>query len=313
MAPTSTDQPPILVCEGVWGDAFADLAARYGVRREGTCPDDLTGVRALVVRNRTKVDPTVLRSPDLRVIARAGVGLDNIDIAAADAAGVVVVAPLGANAGSVAELTLGLALDVLRGISRLDRAVRRGEWSREAGSELAGRVWGVLGVGATGRAVARLAAAFGAQVIGYDPYAAPGAVPLVELDELRERAQVFSVHLPATERTRGLLDAAWFDRMRPGAVLINVGRGDVLDEGALLAALKSGRLAGAALDVRADEPPIVGELESLETVVLTPHIAGATAEAQARIAGVLAADIERILTGAAAESSVGSLDRPGRS
>lgn len=299
---------PVLVLENVWGPAFDDLAAEIAVRREPALPGgELTGVRALVVRNRTQVGAELLAaSPHLQVIARAGVGLDNIDLGAASARDIPVIAPLGANARAVAELTVGLAIDLLRGITRLDRSVRGGGWERVPGRELADRTWGVLGAGATGRAVAGLAAAFGMSVIGYDPYApADCGVALVGLDELLGRADVVSMHLPATPETRGLLDAAAFARMRAGAVLVNVGRGDALDEAALIDALRDGRPAGAALDVRALEPPAAGTLENLDNVVLTPHIAGLTAESQERITDVLVADIRRVLDGQAPRSAVG--------
>lgn len=293
----------ILVLEDVWGAEFDALARDFEVRREGV---DLTGVRALVVRNRTQVNASLLdRAPDLRVVGRAGVGLDNIDVAACDERGVIVVAPLGSNARSVAELTIGLALTLARGIVRLDRGVRAAEWDRSPGFELAGRTWGVLGAGATGRAVAGMAAALGMQTIGYDPYASSGAIPLASLEEVVATADVLSIHLPATPETERLVDADFLARMRDGSLLINVGRGEIVDEDALVSALRRGKPAGAALDVRATEPPVVGALEELDNVVLTPHIAGITAESQARIGEVLARDIRAVLTGEPAQSAVG--------
>lgn len=293
----------ILVLEDVWGDAFDALARDFEVRRGAA---DFQGVQALVVRNRTQVNAELLdAAPDLRVVGRAGVGLDNIDVAACDERGVIVVAPLGSNARSVAELTIGLALTLARGIVRLDRSVRAGEWNRSPGFELAGRAWGVLGAGATGRAVAEMAAALGMHTVGYDPYAVPGELRLAPLDEVVAAADVLSVHLPATPKTTGLIDADFLARMRAGSLLINVGRGEIVDEEALVSALRKGKPAGAALDVRATEPPTVGALDELDNVVLTPHIAGITAESQARIGEVLAREIRAVLSGEPAQSAVG--------
>jgi phosphoglycerate dehydrogenase-like enzyme len=251
------------------------------------------------------VDAAVLAAAsELQVVGRAGVGLDNIDMAAADARGVVVVSPVGANALSVAEHAVGLAIALARGIVRSDRGIRRGEWSRDPGFELAGRTWGVLGAGATGRAVARLARLLGMEAIGYDPYAVAGDLRLASLDEVVTSSDVLSIHLPATATTQGMVDARLLESMRPGSLLVNVGRGEVVDEEALVAALHKGIPAGAALDVRASEPPEPGELERMDNVILTPHIAGITVESQARIGDVLVRDIRAVLSGGVAESAV---------
>ncbi|WP_255950192.1 hydroxyacid dehydrogenase [Streptomyces odontomachi] len=324
MTPAGTHAPAdVVIAEDVWGTAFEELARTHHVVRlpQGTGSGDetlreaLAGARALVVRNRTEVTADLLAAaPHLKIVARAGVGLDNIDVDAADAAGVVVTAGLGANATSVAEHTLALALSLLRDVIKHDRATRKGIWRRTPGRELAGKTWGILGVGATGLAVARLLAAFGVQVWGYDPYADPqseriraSGVRLATLDEVVAGADILSVHLPATPETRHLLDADLLARTRPGALLINVGRGEVIDEKALMAALESGHLAGAGLDVRGTEPPELSRLEWLETVILTPHVAGITAESQERIVGMLAEDIAAVLSGQAASHAVGRL------
>ncbi|HEX6446870.1 MAG TPA: NAD(P)-dependent oxidoreductase, partial [Streptosporangiales bacterium] len=225
---------------------------------------------------------------------------------------IVVTAPLGANAVSVAEHTLGLALALARRTVPLDRDTRAGEWRRTPGRELSGRTWGLLGFGATARAVGRLARALSMTVLAHDPYvpetdvASAGVTP-ASLDEVVAGADVLSVHLPATAETRGLLGAELLARMKPDAVLVNVGRGDVVDEDALADALVAGRLGGAALDVRAAEPPSPGRLETLDNVVLSPHVAGITTESQDRIADVLAADIRAVLSGAPARSAVGTV------
>jgi D-3-phosphoglycerate dehydrogenase/(S)-sulfolactate dehydrogenase len=300
----------VVVLEDVWGEPFERLAHKWTVDRTGA---QLAGARALVVRNRTRVDAELLDSaPSLEVVGRAGVGLDNIDVAAADARGVVVVAPLGANAISVAEHTVALALALTRDLRGHDRAVRAGRWTRTPGRELAGRTWGLLGLGATGRAVARLAGAFGMRVLAYDPYvdAVTGA-ELADLDSVLSAADVLSVHLPATPQTRGLLGADALSRMRHGAILVNVGRGEVVDEHALAAALHSRRLAGAGLDVRATEPPSPGPLDDAPNLIFTPHVAGITVESQHRIASVLVDDIVAVLDGGEAAHAVGEHRRGG--
>jgi D-3-phosphoglycerate dehydrogenase/(S)-sulfolactate dehydrogenase len=304
------DTAEVVVAENVWGEPFEHLAAARTLARRADA-GDLTGARALVVRNRTQVDAALLdAAPSLQVVGRAGVGLDNIDLAAADEHGVVVVAPLGANAVSVAEHTLALVLAVFRGIPGHDRDVRAGQWRRTPGRELAGRTWGLLGYGATGRAVARLAGAFGMRVMAYDPYVDTAVdVELVDLETVLAESDVLSVHLPATPQTRGLLGADTLSRMRHGAVLVSVGRGEVVDEDALAAALHARRLSGAGLDVRASEPPAPGPLDAAPNVIFTPHVAGITVESQQRIASVLVDDINSVLDGAEAAHAVGQHKR----
>lgn len=323
-----TTQAPaaeIVVVEDVWGEPFEALSSKHRVRRNPeawrdpvTVLAEVAGARALVFRNRTRVDRALLAAaPKLEVVGRAGVGLDNVDLAAADELGIVVVVPFGANAVSVAEHTLALALALLRELAEHDQAVRAGEWRRHPGRELAGGTWGLLGAGATGRAVARLAAAFGMRVIGYDPYVSAGTardagIGLGELDQILAESDVLSVHLPATSETRGLLGMAAFAALRPGCLLVSVGRGEVVDEDALASALRQGSVAGAGLDVRAQEPPRPGPLDDAPHVLFTPHVAGITEESQHRIASILAEDIELVLSGGAAAHTAGAHARPAR-
>jgi D-3-phosphoglycerate dehydrogenase / 2-oxoglutarate reductase len=310
----------VVIAEGVWGPPLEELARqRTVIRLPANAPghEELIAAaaqaRALVVRNRTVVDEALLsRCPRLRIVGRAGVGLDNIDIAAADRAGVVVTAPLGANAVSVGEHALGLALALSRRTVALDADCRAGNWSRTPGQELSGGTWGLLGAGATARACGRLATALGLRVLAYDPYidpAHPGlaaaGIELAALGEVAAAADVISCHLPLTAQTGKLVGRDLLARMRPGALFINVGRGEVVDEDALADALESGSLGGAALDVRAAEPPARGRIERLANVILTPHIAGITTQSQQRILRVLADDIEAVLGGGQAASSVG--------
>jgi D-3-phosphoglycerate dehydrogenase len=310
----------VAITEDVWGAPLEELARTRSVLRTPAAwqnAADLAAAasraRALVVRNRSQIDRDLLDAcPRLRVIGRAGVGLDNIDLAAAQAKGVVVVAPLGANAVSVAEHTLGLALALARRVVALDKDCRRGGWDRTPGRELSGSVWGLLGAGATGLACGRLASAVGMRVLAYDPATSHAAelaaagIRLAPLDEVIATADVLSCHLPATLDTRHFVDASLLARMRPGALFVNVGRGAAVDEQALAAALESGRLGGAALDVREQEPARPGRLEELDGVILTPHVAGITEQSQERILSVLAADISAVLDGRPPAAAVGA-------
>jgi D-3-phosphoglycerate dehydrogenase len=306
----------ILISEDVWGTPFQTLEGSFPITRNDDLwnnPEELKAalkdVKALVVRNRTKVTADVIAAaPGLKVIARAGVGLDNIDLKAADAAGVVVVAGLGANAVSVGELTLGLALSLLRNVPGHDVATRDGGWVRTPGRELSGLTWGLLGCGATGVATAKLIQGFNCSVLGYDPYAknVPG-VELTSFEDVLKRSDVVSIHMPSTPETNGSINAATIALMKKDAIIVNVGRGEVINEADLIAALKAKTIAGAALDVRAQEPPTTGEMETIPNLILTPHVAGITKESQLRINQILTANIELVLNSKPATHAVGAL------
>jgi len=306
----------ILISEDVWGTPFQALEGSFPIVRNDDLwnkPEELKAAlkdaTALVVRNRTKVTADVIAAaPKLKVIARAGVGLDNIDIKAADAAGVVVVAGLGANAVSVGELTLGLALALLRNVPGHDVATRDGGWVRTPGRELSGLTWGLLGCGATGLATAKLLQGFGCPVIGYDPYAKNlSGVELTTFEDVLQRSDVVSIHMPSTAETNGSINATTLTLMKPDAIIVNVGRGEVINEADLMAALKAKTIAGAALDVRAQEPPIKGEMEQISNLILTPHVAGITKESQLRINQILVSNIELLLNSKPATHAVGAL------
>ena len=306
----------ILISEDVWGTPFQTLEGSFPITRNDDLwnnPEELKtalkDVRALVVRNRTKVTADVIAAaPNLKVIARAGVGLDNIDIKAADAAGVVVVAGLGANAVSVGELTLGLALSLLRNVPGHDVATRDGGWVRTPGRELSGLTWGLLGCGATGVATAKLIQGFNCSVLGYDPYAKNVAgVELTSFEDVLKRSDVVSIHMPSTPETNGSINAATLALMKKDAIIVNVGRGEVINEADLIVALKAKTIAGAALDVRAQEPPTSGEMETIPNLILTPHVAGITKESQLRINQILTANIELVLNSKPATHAVGAL------
>ena len=306
----------ILISEDVWGTPFQKLEGSFPITRNDDLwsnPEELKAslkdATALVVRNRTKVTAEIITAaPKLKVIARAGVGLDNIDIKAADAAGVVVVAGLGANAVSVGELTLGLALSLLRNVPGHDVATRDGGWVRTPGRELSGLTWGLLGCGATGVATAKLLQGFGCSVIGYDPYAKNlNSIELMTFEDVLKRSDVVSIHMPSTAETNGSINAASLALMKPDAIIVNVGRGEVINEADLIAALKAKTIAGAALDVRAQEPPVKGEMEEIPNLVLTPHVAGITKESQLRINQILTSNIELVLNSKPATHAVGAL------
>jgi D-3-phosphoglycerate dehydrogenase/(S)-sulfolactate dehydrogenase len=314
----------ILVSEDVWSADFEGLAREFTVVRE---PDlwnkkeelaaKIATASALVVRNRTQVTRELIEAaPNLKVIARAGVGLDNIDVKAADDNGVVVAAALGINAVAVAEETLAMALAISRKLVELDASTRAGEWNRKAGVEISGKTWGLLGFGATARATAELLRGFKCTVLAYDPFAKPEPdylhginTTMTSLDEVVKNSDFISIHLPATVETKNVINADLLSTMKKSAVIVNVGRGEVINEADLEVALKNGVIAGAGLDVRAHEPPQDKRFTNLSNVVLAPHVAGITAESQAAINRVLVSEIRAALTGGAQQYAVGAVKR----
>lgn len=303
----------ILITENVDGDEYDALGAHHGLVRD---PDAwksrerlavLGGgdVEAVIVRNRTQVDSEFLDLfPGLKAVGRAGVGLDNIDLDATAQRGIPVVVPSGANAASVAEHALAFALALSKNLIATDSSTKSGSWNREPNQELGGKTWGLISVGATGRATARLASCLGMRVLGYDPFLAADdpriqelGIELTDIDEVLAASDVVSVHLPATPSTERMMGQRQFALMKPGALFINVGRGEVVDEPALAHALASGHLGGAGLDVRATEPPTAGALQTLPNLILTPHVAGITRQSQSRIAQIVCQQISAILSG----------------
>jgi D-3-phosphoglycerate dehydrogenase / 2-oxoglutarate reductase len=244
-------------------------------------------------------DATVFAAaPRLRVVSRFGSGVDTVDLDAAARHGVTVTNTPGANTVAVAELTLGLLLALARDLPAAVATARSGEWRRKSGWELAGKTLGLVGLGRIGRAVAVRAAAFGMRVIAHDPYAAdvPG-VARVALDELWADADVVSLHLGLDTGTRHIIDATVLARLKPGAVLINASRGGLVDEAALADALRSGRLAGAAVDAFDREPPVGSPLLDLPNFIPTPHLGAATREAARRMGEAAARNVVAVLTG----------------
>jgi len=302
----------VLITEYLDDAAVAALRADYAVHYDpGLCerPDKIAalarGVPALVVRNRTQVRGAVLAAFDsLKVIGRLGVGLDNIDVEAAHAMGVEVCPAVGANAASVAEYVVAACLMTLRNIWQASEAVLAGRWPRNQLmlNEVQGKRLGLIGCGSIGREVARRAIALGVEVVATDR---PGADPapliaagiaVVDRATLLATSDVVSLHAPATPETHHLVDAAALAVMKPGAVLINSARGGMVDEAALVAALRSGRLAAAVLDVFEDEPLKAGSaLVGVPNLWLTPHVSGVTVEANERVSAVTVANVRRVL------------------
>lgn len=257
--------------------------------------DDLTAALreadALIVRSQVKVDAALIAAgPKLRIIGRAGVGIDNIDAVAAERAGILVVNAPDGNTIAAAEHTFALLLALARHVAKGDRSVRDGAWARAElkGFELRGRRLGIVGLGRIGRAVAARAAAFGMVLLGTDPAVSPteatsAGVRLLSLDQLLRESDVVTLHTPAVDSTP-LIGAAELAKMQPHAVLINVARGILVDEHALAAALSSGGIAGAAIDVFATEPPKDSPLLTAPNTVLTPHIGAQTSDAQVAVA-----------------------------
>jgi len=263
---------------------------------------ELTDVEGIIIG----VDPLTARvineAKSLRVISKYGVGLDNIDISAATARGILVTVTPGANAISVAELTIGLMLSVARQIPLADKLVREGSWPRVVGHELYGKVLGLVGMGRIGREVAKRAYAFGMRILAFDKvqdkeFAECYNVEYTDLDDLLARSDFVSIHLPLDDSTRNLLDEGRLRKMKPEAFLINTSRGGILDEKALVRALTCGWIAGAALDVYAEEPPTDLELKRLSNVVLTPHMGAHTQEAISRMAQQAARNLIDALKG----------------
>ncbi|HEV2471036.1 MAG TPA: phosphoglycerate dehydrogenase [Chthonomonadales bacterium] len=285
--------------------------------RTGLKPEELKAVigeySALAVRSETKVTAEILAAADkLQIIGRAGVGVDNIDVAAATQRGVVVVNSPDGNTLAAGELTVALILSLARKIPQAAASLREGKWERKrfVGSELYGKTAGIIGLGKIGRVVAQRLAAFEVTLISYSPYVTADSarqvnVELVSLEELCERSDFITIHTPLTEETRGMIGAAQFDMMKPGIRIVNVARGGIVDEAALAEAVKSGRVAGAAFDVYSTEPPKPDNplFQSPENV-LTPHLGASTAEALINVGIDVADQIADVLQGLPPRSAV---------
>lgn len=310
----------VVISEFMDEDAVADLGRGFDVHYDPTLvdrPDALAAAvgaaRALIVRNRTRVTaPLLTAAPRLEAVGRLGVGLDNIDMAACRSRGVAVFPATGANDQAVAEYVIATALVLLRGAYHAQAPMLAGDWPRQAlmaGREAAGKTFGLVGYGGIGREVASRARALGMKVAACDPFLAAsdpawqGVARHEKLASLLGACDVLSLHVPLTESTRNLIDDKALAAMRPGAILINTARGGVVDEAALAESLRRGQLAGAAIDVFTEEPlsaASAARFAGLANVILTPHIAGLTAEANVRVSTLTARQVRDALEGRAA-------------
>jgi (S)-sulfolactate dehydrogenase len=301
----------ILISEFMDEAAVASLARHHETVYDKTLVDRRDELKArlvesdaLIVRNRTQVNADLLANASrLRVVGRLGVGLDNIDVALCESRGIAVIPATGANALAVAEYVIATSMLLLRGAFASTAEVAAGTWPRAAlsnGREIAGKTLGVVGFGGIGRLTARLGKALGMRALGFDvqvpaadPRWAEDGVEPRTLDALLAQADVLTLHVPLVPATRNLIDASRLASMKAGAILVNTARGGVVDEAAVAEALRSGRLGGAALDVFEKEPlPAGSPLAGCPKLILTPHIAGVTAESNERVSSLIA---ERVL------------------
>lgn len=324
-------QPVVLIAEELSPATVEALGEGFEIRHaDGSDRTQLlreiVEADAIMVRSATQVDAeAIAAAQNLKVIARAGVGLDNVDIKAATEAGVMVVNAPTSNIVSAAELTVGHLLGLARNISAADASMRSGQWKRSAftGTEVFGKKVGIIGLGRIGGLVAERMQAFGTQVLAYDPFvtgarAASLGVELVELETLYREADFITIHMPKTPETVGMIGAEQFRMMKPTARVLNVARGGLVDEQALAQALAAGEIAGAAIDVYTTEPPQGVEFIGMDGVVTTPHLGASTEEAQEKAGVSVARSVKLALEGELVPDAVnvagGAIDpdvRPG--
>jgi D-3-phosphoglycerate dehydrogenase len=286
-----------LICDAIAADAVERMRAgglvvdeKIGLTGEAL-EAAIVDYEAVVVRSATKIKAQhIAAAKNLKVIVRGGVGVDNIDVAAAEAEGVRVMNTPSASSTSVAELALALMFSLARQIPRADTSMKSGTWDKKSfakGMELEGKTLGVIGVGRIGRTLARKASALGMVVIGTDPALGEAGsidgLTLLHPDDVLRRADIISLHIPRPTGARAAIGPDEFAKMRDGVMIVNCARGGVVDEAALLAALESGKVAGAALDVFEVEPPTDTRLVGHPRVIATPHVGASTVEAQARV------------------------------
>jgi D-3-phosphoglycerate dehydrogenase len=302
-------KPIVLIAEELSPATVEALGPDFDVRNvDGTdrpaLLSALADASAILIRSATKVDQEAIdAAPNLKVIARAGVGLDNVDIKSATTAGVMVVNAPTSNIISAAELTVGHIISLSRFIPAAHASLAAGTWKRSkyTGVELYEKTVGIIGLGRIGALITARLQAFGMNVVAYDPYVTAAraqqlGVTLLSLDELLAQSDFITIHMPKTPETTGMISTDQFAIMKPTAFIVNVARGGLIDEDALYAALKSNRIAGAGLDVFVNEPPLDSPLLSLENIILTPHLGASTDEAQEK-AGVSVAKSVRLALG----------------
>jgi D-3-phosphoglycerate dehydrogenase len=289
----------VLICDKTENEYIEQMRAAgltVDVRDDITPEDLMTTLPAydgMVVRSRTKVRKDLIDvCPNLKVIVRGGAGLDTIDHEYAKSKGIAVMNTPLANSASVAELAIGYMLMLARSLYQASASMKAEKWEKKAftGDEIGGKTLGLVGIGNIGRETAKRAIAMDMTVIAYDPYVteAPDGIQLVSLDELLAQSDYISLHLPKTAETTGMIGAEQFAKMKDGVRIVNCARGGIVDENALYEALTSGKVAGAALDVFAEEPPADWKLVKLDNVIASPHIGAATKEAQARVGAEVA-------------------------
>ena len=309
----------VLVASNIAEDAI-ELMRKEGLDvdvRAGISEEELENIigeyDALIVRSSPKVTKEIIeKGKNLKIIGRAGVGVDNIDLEAATQHGIVVVNAPGGNTISTAELTIGMIIAAARKIPQADRSVKDGKWERRkfVGVELRGKTLGVIGLGRVGYEVARRAKAFDMNVIAYDPYISEDrareiGVKLVSFEELIEKSDIITIHVPKTKDTENMISEREFEKMKDGVIIINCARGGIVNEQALVKAIKSGKVYAAALDVYSKEPPDKdNELLKLENVITTPHIGASTREAQKNVGLIIAEDIINMYRGYPVKNAV---------
>lgn len=320
--------PDVLISENITGAAMDALREQFDTVFEPELwrqPDRLLAVipafRALIARNQTQLTRALIEAGTrLEIIGRAGVGMDNVDLDAANECGIVVALTPEQNTNSVAELVIGLLLSLARMIPEADRDTKAGGWNRWRfiGTEISGKTLGVVGLGRIGSSTAVKARALGMEIIAYDPYVDPESLRAMEVrarltsfDEVLTRADYVTAHVPENTETRGMFGAEQFERMKPGAFFINAARGGVVQEAALLQALQAKRIAGAALDVRQQEPAQPSAFDELPNVILVPHMGAQTHEAQRRVVTAICRDVAAVLRGEEARNFA-NFSKPGR-
>ena len=306
------DMSSILISEFITSQALETLRSKHVVVYEPELYKDrpaliaaLQNMEALIVRNLTQVNEEILAgAPNLKVVGRLGVGLENIELPACAKRNIKVIPATGANAESVAEYVVGAAVALTRGFIPATVSTLKGEWPRprfSAYPEFLGKTIGIVGFGSIGRVVAKKANAFGLQCLAYDPMLPAGSVeldgfsvPLLSLSDLLGKSDVVTLHLPFLPETKNLFNAATLDQMKNGACLINTARGGIVDERALAEHLRSGRLGGAAMDVFESEPAKdLSHFVGIENLILTPHVAGVTHESNERVSQMIADEVNR--------------------
>jgi D-3-phosphoglycerate dehydrogenase / 2-oxoglutarate reductase len=310
--------PDILVTENIIGSAMDELRQQFELvfapdlwRQQDKLIETIPNFRAIIARNQTQLTRELMTAAKrLKIIGRAGVGMDNVDLPAANDHGIVVALTPEQNSNSVAELTIGLLIALSRKLSLADRDTKAGHWDRPRfmGTEISGKTLGIVGLGRIGSTLAIKARALGMTTIAYDPYLETDCLRSLEsrtrlttLEEVLSKADYVTLHIPENEETRGIFGADEFALMKPTAYLLNTARGGIVQEDMLLNALQEQRIAGAALEVRQHEPPTPSAFDELDNVIQLPHIGAQTREAQHRVVTAICRDVTAVLRGGEAK------------